>query len=102
MDILAKGKTGAGTPFEGVFELEEIQGLTCHPECKLDVFIPLKVKGYSYKVKKENARRLAIDVQAILPEMTLSQGDAAIVADFIRTIGARFHLLPEFRGNGIL
>ena len=102
MDILTKGTTGTGNHFEGLLTLEEYEALSFLPESKTEIYLPLRVKGYSYGTKKKNARQLAYDVKKALPDLSLSEDEKFLVADFFRTIGGRFHLVTEFQVIGIL
>ena len=82
--------------------LEEYEALSFLPESKTEIYLPLRIKGYSYGTKKKNARQLAHNVKKVLPDLTLSNAEKFLVADFFQTIGDRFHLVTEFQVLGIL
>ena len=67
-----------------------------------DPFDGFKVKGKTYKEKKENARRLAVDFRAYFAESIFSYGELGYFADIFRKIGKKYGLLKEFEENGLI
>lgn len=51
---------------------------------------------------RDEAREMAIDWQAWQQGVALSYGECAAWADYFRAVAKKFHLLTEFKENGIL
>ena len=74
---------------------------TFGPYVEAVALVPFKVTGRTYADRKAAARDLAITLQhEERPGLTWS--DCAVICDYLETIGTRYHLLREFRENGII
>ena len=102
--ILASYRDADGIRRGGLYpDYESYYKETFSPEIADETIITLKVPGYGYRRKKENARELAIRVQAVLDDIifSLSWFDLCAISDFFYSVGSRLGLLREFRANGI-
>lgn len=70
--------------------------------CLNPVFVTdFKVTGKTYAERKENARNIAIDVQAF-SWLGLYWSECADIGDALETMGKKYGLIREFRENGVI
>jgi len=56
-----------------------------------------------YEIKtKEEARQLAIDCQRVIIKSNMSYGELNFYQNYFRKFGKKFHLIKEFKENGII
>lgn len=58
--------------------------------------------GMTYKEKKAAAVSLAIDLQNVLSDVSVSWLELAIIGDNLKRIAQRYGLVKEFQENGII
>lgn len=80
--------------------VDEVNEYESDYNCKLSEAYPLIVRGRTWEEKREDLRRLAIDISHA-QYGGLSWGEEALLGDFFEKNGRRYGLLREFRENGI-
>lgn len=66
------------------------------------IILPLHINGKTYAERKNAARDLAIEYQAITDCGGLSYGELSAISAYFENIAARYGLLQEYRENGII
>ena len=82
------------------FSWDAVHRATFSPDVDTVYITDFKIKGRSYKERKESARELAIDVQ-YNDVGGLSWAEWGRICDFFSNVGRRYGLLQEFRENAI-
>lgn len=62
----------------------------------------MKIRAITSIKTREEARQQAIDWQIWASEQSLSYGELADWGGYFRTLGKKYHLIREFKENGIL
>ena len=75
---------------------------TFNPLCKNIKTLELKIKGKTYKERKNNLIELAKDWQLEFATLDWSYGELATISDYFYKNGKKYGLIKEFRENAII